>query len=208
MHEKTHPWLAWARRIQAIAQTGLNLTEGYYDKQNYEKLLGIAAEIIESHSRLECADVAATLRVQPGYATVKVDVRGAVVREGKVLLAREKMDGKWTLPGGWADVGDLPSEMVAREVLEESRVVCEPYRVVGVYDANRAGRPMEFFHAYKIVFLCRYLSGEPGGSEETHEARFFGFEELPELSWPRTDPRHLEDVRAALENPARQPSFD
>lgn len=207
-HANSIAWLDLAQRLQAISQIGLQLTKGHYDRINYGQLMELAAEIVARHTELEKAEMLRPFLAQPGYATVKVDVRGALIHEGRLLLVQERMDMRWTLPGGWADVGETPSEMVAREVLEESGIVVRPSRIVGVYDANRKGRPMEFFHAYKIVFLCDYVSGAPSPSDETAAAAFFDFDELPELSFPRTEQRHIDDLRAALADPCAQPRFD
>jgi ADP-ribose pyrophosphatase YjhB (NUDIX family) len=146
--------------------------------------------------------------VQPGYATPKVDVRGAVVHDGQILLVQERVDGRWCLPGGWADVGETPAEMVVREVWEESGFEVVPRKVVGVYDANRGGVPMEFYHAYKIIFLCTVIGGQARPSNETLAADFFAFDRLPPLSSPRTDERHLVEVYAHLRDPERPPAFD
>jgi len=201
-------WLEWARRLQAIGQKGAQLSEGYYDKINYRDLLQVAAEIVAAHSELPPDEVLHAFSVQPGYATVKVDVRGAVVREGRILLVQERRDGKWCMPGGWADVGDTPSEMVAREVLEESGYVVRPSRLVGVYDANRSASNLEFFHAYKVVFLCELTGGAPRVSDETSGVEFFDFTQLPPLSWRRTDERHLAHVQACLADPCQGAFFD
>lgn len=208
MHDKTHPWLEWSRRIQAIAQTGLNHTQGVYDKLNYEQLLELAAEMVERGSGLPSDETLPLFRVQPGYATVKVDVRGAVVREGRILLVKERADGRWTMPGGWADVGETPSRSVEREIREESGLKARAERLVGVWDANREGRPMEFYHAFKVVFLCRETGGQLTVSEETLDAKFFDFEDLPELSSHRTGPNHLAEIRAHLADPKRPAYFD
>ncbi|MFW6324194.1 MAG: NUDIX hydrolase [Desulfovibrionales bacterium] len=201
-------WLTWAREIQAIAQIGLNHTQGYYDRINYSRLLEIAAEIVTEHTPLEKSHVLEQFQVQPGYATVKVDVRAAVIRDEKILLVQERRDGRWCMPGGWADVGDYPSQMVAREALEESGYLVEPYRVVGVYDANRGGRPLDFFHAYKIVFLCRITGGKARVSDETMGVDFFDFRDLPPLSRNRTDERHIKDVQDLLADRCAQTVFD
>lgn len=208
MHDETHPWLEWARRIQAIAQTGLNHTEGRYDKMNYEELLQVASEMVERGSGLPPCESLPAFRAQPGYATVKVDVRGAVIRDGRILLVKERTDGRWTMPGGWADVGETPSNSVVREIKEESGIEAVAERVIGVWDANRAGRPMEFFHAFKLIFICREVGGELATSEETEDVGFFDFDELPELSTHRTGPDHLTEVRAHLNDPDRPAHFD
>lgn len=201
-------WLAWARELQAISQTGLTYSQTDYDRQRYRRLAELAAEIVESYTGLPAAASVESFLVQPGYATPKVDVRGAVVQDGRVLLVRERIDGCWSLPGGWADVGDLPSEMVMREVREESGLHVVPRKLVGVYDANRVGEPLSFFHAYKLVFLCDAVGGALQASDETLDAAFFAFDELPPLSAERTAERHLRDVQAHWRDPRRPASFD
>jgi ADP-ribose pyrophosphatase YjhB (NUDIX family) len=137
-----------------------------------------------------------------------VDVRGAVFRDRSLLLVRERQDGGWTLPGGWADVGDVPSQAAEREVWEEAGFHVKARRVIGVYDANRTG-PLEIFHAFKIVFLCELLDGEPRPSSETSEVAFFRQDQIPpNLSGERTRPRHIEDAFAALIEPEKQTVFD
>jgi len=146
--------------------------------------------------------------VQPGYATPKVDVRGAVIRDDKILLVQERADERWCMPGGWADVGDLPSEMVAREVWEESGFNVVARKVIGVYDANRSGVPIEFYHAYKLVFLCDIIGGQARPSNETLAVDFFRLDDLPPLSAARTNERHLAEVYAHLQDRHRPAAFD
>lgn len=112
------------------------------------------------------------------------------------------------MPGGWADVGALPSEMVVREVWEESGFRVVPQKVVGVYDANRSGTPLEFYHAYKIVFLCDIVDGQARPSDETLAVDFFSFDDLPPLSSERTNERHLTEVLAHLHDRNRSTAFD
>ena len=114
----------------------------------------------------------------------------------------------WCMPGGWADVGDFPSEMVIREVWEESGFRVVPRKVVGVYDANRDGLPLEFYHAYKIIFLCEITGGQARPSYETAAVGFFPFDDLPPLSSNRTNDRHLMEVLAHLNDPNRLAAFD
>jgi ADP-ribose pyrophosphatase YjhB (NUDIX family) len=145
---------------------------------------------------------------QTGYATPRVDVRSAVFRDDQLLLVRERSDGGWTMPGGWADVGDTPSEAAEREVWEEAGFRVKAKKVIGVYDANRID-PLELFHAFKVVFLCELIDGEPSPSPETSEVAFFGKDELPQLlSGQRTLPRHIREAFAAQENPDLPAVFD
>ena len=205
---KAPPWLAWAREIQALSQSGLAYSQSEYDVQRYERLLEIAAQIVGGQADLESEPLLRDFRLQVGYATPKIDVRGAAVRGEKILLVQERADGRWCMPGGWADVGDLPSETVIREVWEESGFRVAPHKVVGVYDANRDGGPLAFYHAYKIVFLCEITGGKARSSNETLAAGFFGRDDLPPLSTNRTSERHLAEVWAHVQDPGRPTAFD
>lgn len=207
-HDPPTPWLEWSREIQALSQTGLAFAQTHYERIRYHRLLELASEMVSSQTCLEPGDILHTFQVQPGYATVKVDVRGAVVQGERILLVRERADGRWAMPGGWADVGEYPSDMIAREIREESGYVAKPVRLIGVYDANRAGRPMEFFHAYKVIFLCDLTGGSPAASDETSDVGFFSFDDLPPLSEHRTNQAHLLEIRRHLADPTRPAAFD
>jgi ADP-ribose pyrophosphatase YjhB (NUDIX family) len=205
---ESYRYLEWAREIQALAQTGFHYAQDHYQKERCQRLMEIAAEMIGEHTGLAPGPITRAFRAQIGYATPKIDVRAAVFWEEKLLLVRERMDGGWTLPGGWADVGDDPSEAAEREVLEEAGFRVKARKVIGVYDANRVG-PIEIFHAYKIVFLCDLIGGEAHTSNETSEVDFFSEERIPdELSGERTKPRHIRDAFAQLKYPDCPTAFD
>ncbi len=208
MPEEMPEWLKWAREIQGLCQTGLAFASSDYETGRYRRLNEIAAEMVAAHTGLPAAELSENFSAQPGYATAKIDVRGAVVRDGKILLVQERRDLCWCMPGGWADVGDVPSGMVAREVREESGFEVVPRKLIAVFDANRDGRPLEFFHAYKIIWLCDITGGEARPSDETMDVRFFDFVDLPELSWQRTSEKHLAEVRAHLMDETRPAVFD
>lgn len=202
-------WLKWAREIQQLSQTGLAFAVTDYEKQRYKKLMEITAEMVEHHTELKNKDVAKVLMAQPGYATPKIDVRAAVINDdGKILLVKEIMDKKWAMPGGWADVGDIPSEVAIRESKEESGYDVKPTKVIGVFDANRDGRPLEFFHAFKIIFLCDLIGGEAATSDETEDVAFFSFDEIPVLSQNRTDDKHIQEIKIHLGDDKRPSFFD
>ncbi len=188
-------WLDWSREIQAIAQIGLTYSTNDFDIQRYHRLTEIAAEMVASQTGVPLAPMLASFQGQQGYATPKVDVRAAVIQEGKILLVQEKVDGRWSMPGGWADVGELPSAMVAREAWEESGFTVKVEKLAAVYDANHV-EPLQFFHAYKLIFMCTILSGEPRPSNETLAVDFFSLDALPPLSEMRTNRRMLAEVFA------------
>ncbi len=201
-------WLQWAREIQAIAQTGETYALNEWQSERYGCLMEISAEIINEHTHYPVEPILESFKLQLGYATPKVDVRGAVFRDGKLLLVREKMDGGWTMPGGWADVGDAPAAGVEREVWEEFGFRVKARKVIGVYDANRMP-PLELYHAVKLVFLCDILSGEATTSHETTEVAFFSEDEIPApLSGERIRARHIEHAFAAYADPTVPTIFD
>jgi ADP-ribose pyrophosphatase YjhB (NUDIX family) len=200
--------LEWAREIQALAQTGNHYATDDYQRERCRRLMEIAAEMIAGNIDVPFQSLLDSFRAQIGYATPKVDVRAAVFRDGKLLLVRERADGGWTMPGGWADVGDAPSLAAERETWEEAGFRVKARKVIGVYDANRLGT-LEVFHAFKIVFLCEVIDGEARPSKETSEVAFFAREEIPAvLSGERTHPRHIADAFASEENPDRATVFD
>ncbi len=201
-------WLKWAREIQALSQTGLAYSDNEYHAQRYRRLMAMAAEILHSHTGVPEDEVLTDFMFQRGYATPKIDVRGAVIRDGRILLVQERSDGRWCMPGGWADVGEVPSEMVVREVREESGFHVTPLKVIGVYDANREGSPVEFYHAYKIVFGCKFTGGEARPSDETAAVGFFRSDDLPPLSTNRTDIRHVAEAFDHLRDRHRPTAFD
>jgi ADP-ribose pyrophosphatase YjhB (NUDIX family) len=200
--------LEWAREIQALAQTGRHYAQDEYQRNRCLRLMEIAAEMTADCTNTDAPALFKAFDAQIGYATPKIDIRAAVFQDEKLLMVRERSDGGWTMPGGWADVGDVPSEAAERETLEESGFRVITRRLVGIYDANRT-HPLEVFHAFKIIFLCDILGGEARPSAETSEAAFFGPDEIPDsLSGERTTPRHIRDVFAVLKNPECPAVFD
>jgi ADP-ribose pyrophosphatase YjhB (NUDIX family) len=207
-NSESFKWLNIAREIQQLAQTGSAFAVTNYEKDRYKRLTEITAEIIEHHTTLEKESVNKVLMDHPGYATPKIDVRAAVIKDDKILLVQESTDNCWAMPGGWADVGDIPSEVAIRETKEESGFDVHPIKVIGVYDANRVGGRLEFYHAFKIIFLCELIGGKAATSNETLDVRFFNFNELPLLSLNRTNEKHLDEIKLHLKNPDRKTYFD
>lgn len=207
MTEPTPQWLTLAREIFSLAQSGLAYSKNEFDLARYRRLQEISAEIIASQSDLEKEAILTGFSALIGYPTPKVDVRGAVIRDGKILLVKELSDGRWALPGGWADLGDSPRQMVEREMIEESGLTVRASKVAAIYNANLI-QPLEFYHAYKIVFLCEYVSGEPRPSYETPDAGFFSPDALPPLSTNRTSQRIIDEVLAHAADPNRPTTFE
>jgi ADP-ribose pyrophosphatase YjhB (NUDIX family) len=208
-HQADPQWLSWTKRLQAIAQTGLTFTRDQYDRERYEELRTIAAEMMAAGSGIPDSEIILNLfRGEYGYATPKIEVRGAVVRQGQILLVREREDGRWTMPGGWADVGESPTEMVVREVKEESGFDVAPRKLAALFDRNKHPHPPIATHAYKLYFLCELIGGEAMPSFETPEVRFFPRHELPPLSAPRITQYQIEHMFEHAEHPEWPTTFD
>jgi len=185
-------WVEWTKKLQAIAQNGLTFAQDKYDLERYRQLREITAEIIASYSDHNFPEVMNYLSKETGYMTPKVDVRGVVFSEDKLLFVKEILDSRWTLPGGWADVCASPKENVEREVFEESGFEVQATRLLAVYDRSRHGHVPEFpHHVYKMFFLCEVTGGSPQLSMETNGVEFFGLDGLPELSVSRITEKQI-----------------
>ncbi len=205
-------WLIQAREVQAIAQVGLAFTRDPYDRERYEALRALAARMMAGASGVDAAALHAQFQAEQGYATPKIDVRGAVFdADGRLLLVRETVDaGRWTLPGGWADVNQTASECALREVREESGFEARAIKLALLCDRARQGhRPAGPFSIYKLFFLCALTGGAARASLETSEARFFAEHEIPaDLSESRTRPAQIALMFAHHREPALPTAFD
>ncbi|HSM80922.1 MAG TPA: NUDIX hydrolase [Nodosilinea sp.] len=206
----TSPWLSWIQQLQGIAQTGLHYQNHPFDVKRYEQVQEIASAMLLAQAEDDPKPIAGLFQQDIGHATPKVEVRGVVFRDDKILLVQESSDGKWALPGGWADIGDSPSQAVEREIFEEAGYTTKATQLLAVYDrANpRHGHPAAPYHSYKLFFLCEITGGQPTPSYETTAIDFFGPSEIPPLSPGRTSPGHLERFFAYRQNPALPPDFD
>jgi len=184
--------LDWARKVQAIAHCGLAFTHDHFDRKRYEELQELVAELLTAELAVPIGEARKLFVHEPGYATPKVDVRGAVFKENKVLLVRELSDGRWSLPGGWADVNDTPSSAIEREIREESGYEAKAVKLAAVYDRRLHSHPPYLHHAYKLFFICDLTGGAAQTSNETDGVDFFALDALPELSTGRVTRGQIE----------------
>jgi ADP-ribose pyrophosphatase YjhB (NUDIX family) len=180
-----------ARRLLALSQSGLHFTPQEYDRERYREVAQIAADLLANESQQSAQQLHATWFVEDGYATPKMDVRGAIFRGETVLLVRETTDGKWTLPGGWADVNDAPSTAVLKEIEQESGFTARIVKLAAIYDRNLHDHPAYLFHAWKAFFICEITGGEPRFSNETDGVEFYPLDRLPELSTGRSTAKQI-----------------
>lgn len=204
-------WLRWVQKLQAIAQTGLTYGTGPYDLERYEALMRLAAEMAATQTGADFDVVYDLFSQDQGYATPKIDVRGGVFQDDAILLVQERADGnRWTLPGGWVDVGDSPATAVTREIVEESGYHTHPLKLVACFDRNNHPHPPIPFHTFKLFFLCELLGGEPTSSLETADIAFFRRDEIPadNLSLSRVTLGQIEMLFAHHANPILPTEFD
>ncbi len=201
-------WLAWARRLQALSQSGLHFCDDAFDRQRYDEVARIAAEIMASHSGVTPEQVEHFFSAEVGYATPKTDLRAVVLREGKLLLVRERSDGLWSLPGGWADVGETPAACIEKEVWEEAGFRSRAVKLLALYDQRKRGAKPHPLHCYKAFFLCEITEGAPRPSIETSDVDFFAEDALPDLSTGRVTAEQLSRMFELLRNPDWPTDFD
>jgi ADP-ribose pyrophosphatase YjhB (NUDIX family) len=202
-------WLRWARELQAIAQTGLTFSHDNYDLERYARLRAIAVEMLAVGSNTAIEQVQGLFNQDVGYPTPKVDVRAAVFQEDRILLVRETSDGRWTLPGGWADVNQSARECVEREVKEESGFDARAIKLAAVYDYRRQGNVSPHpYSIYKLFFVCELTGGEARASLETSAVEFFARGRLPELSLGRVNPGQIARMYEHREHPELMTEFD
>jgi len=186
--------LQWARKVQAIAQNGLEFTKDTFDRDRFEQLQQLVTTILTSELQITPGQLKGLWLGDEGYATPKVDVRGGVFQNDTVLMVRERSDGKWTLPGGWVDVGDAPSFAVEREIREESGYLAKAVKLAALFDKNNPahGHPPGILHIYKLFFLCELTGGTATLSNETDGVEFFPVSSLPPLSTGRATQSEIE----------------
>lgn len=193
------------QKLNAIAQTGLTFSKDVFDTERYESLRHIATQLMASRFDIDPETLHHV--TESGYATPKTDVRAFILRDGKLLMVREAEDGLWSLPGGWADVGDTPSTAVCREVAEETGLQVKATKLLGVWDRNLHGHPPLPWHVYKLIFLCEETGGSLAINHETTSLGFFDIHELPPLSLTRIVAEELE-VSMAIATSDRPTWFD
>ena len=178
-------WLSWAKRLQSIAQAGLTYSKDKYDIERFQQIRDISIEILNEYTEISNEKIKDLFCNETGYQTPKVDIRGAVFKDGKILLVKESIDGRWSLPGGWAEVNLSVKENVIKELREETGLNVVPKRLIAVLDRNKHNHPITPYGIYKIFVLCELIGGVIEKNIETVESGFFSLEDLPPLSLGR-----------------------
>ncbi len=203
-------WLARAKRIQAIASSGLHFTDGAFDRERYQELAELAHAMLADLGNVPVSRIEDLVPdFARGYATPKIDVRGAVIEDGKILLVQERTDQKWSLPGGFADVGHSPAENVVKEIREEAGIRVTARHLYNLRHKARHGYPSDVRDFYKLFFLCDRMDRTPPlPGTETMDAAFFALDALPELSIGRILPEDIANAFAFHARPDKVTPFD
>ena len=197
------------KRLKALSEIGLVYAENGYDKERYEEIRKISFALLEEVTGKPLELLQNFFLPEKDYPTAKVDVRAFTLNENdEILLVRENFDGKWTIPGGWADIGHTPKEAVIKEVAEETGFDAEIVRPLAIYDKRCHAHPPQPFYVYKLVFFCRILGGEPRPGFDIRDVGFFPLEGLPELSKDRILKSQLEHLFGLAKDEKAKVYFD
>jgi len=201
-------WLEWAVRLQSIAQAGLTFGENQYDIDRYQQIRAISVEILHEYTGISNEKIRDLFASEAGYQTPKVDIRASVFKDDKIMMVREKIDGAWSLPGGWADVNTSVSESAARECLEEAGAKVIPKRIVAIHVADRHYDFPYPYTVYKIFVECELIAKSFSENTETLEADFFPVDALPPLSTERNTRKQIELCFEAKRHKLYETVFD
>lgn len=203
-----HPWLEWIKQVHALSHWGLTYSKDPFDLERYEVLKALSVQMMADFSQMDKSRIEALFANEEGYITPKVDVRGVIFQDNQVLLVQEKRDKRWTIPGGWADIGLSPSEVAVKEVFEEAGLTVKPVKMLAMLDRKYFGKPVSPYHIYKVFIQCEILEGTPTGGLETLEARFFAEDQLPELSPYKVTPEQMTLLFQHNQDPNRPTDFN
>ncbi len=203
-------WLTIAKRLQALASTGLHFGESDFDKERYAEIHELATHMLADLGQVSIKTIDDLIpNPGSGYETPRVDVRGAVFQGDKILLVKEKLDGLWTLPGGYADVGISAADNIVKEISEEANIEVTARQLYAVVHKARHEYDMDIRDFYKLYFICDQTSDvEPHAGAEVSEAAFFAIDELPPLSTGRVIEKHIRLAQEFRHNPMKPPIFD
>ncbi|MBN2281328.1 MAG: NUDIX hydrolase [Candidatus Marinimicrobia bacterium] len=196
--KKEPQWLDFVKKFQSIAQAGLSYSKDPYDIERFEQILVLTAEMAAAMVPIPREKILGIFQKETGYLTPKIDVRAVIFLEKKLLLVKETIDGKWALPGGWADSHHSLRENLIKEAKEEAGALVEPRRIIAIHDRKKHNYPPIEFNVYKIFVLCDLIEYQFHQNIETSQAKFFGLHELPELSEGRNNSRQIRMCFEAL----------
>ena len=201
-------WLKWAIGIQSLSQIGLTYTKDVYDRERYQRLREISAEMLAKKTEVSIEKVKDLFCHETGYQTPKLDTRAAIFRNNKILLVHEN-NGTWSLPGGWCDVLESVKSNTEKEVREETGLNVKAVKIISIQDRNKHNKPVYAYGVCKIFVLCEVINGNFVENIETTEIRYFSLQDLPHnLAEEKTNKEQIEMCFKAYLNENWQTQFD
>jgi ADP-ribose pyrophosphatase YjhB (NUDIX family) len=201
-------WLQIAKELQSLAQAGLAYGENKYDLERYRQLREMSIHIMNEYTDAPIEKIQNLFANEDGYQTPKVDIRAVVFRSGKILMVRESIDGLWTLPGGWADVGYTPFEVAAKEVYEEAGIEVKPIQLLAVFDKMKHAHPPDRYHVYKLFILCNDSCQITHPGMETTDVAWISRDKIPPLSLLRITQEQIQLMFDFYDNPDKEVMCD
>lgn len=201
-------WLKWAIEIQSLSQIGLTYTKDVYDRERYQRLREISAEMLAKKTEVSIEKVKDLFCHETGYQTPKLDTRAVIFRNNKILLVHEN-NGTWSLPGGWCDVLESVKSNTEKEVREETGLNVKAVKIISIQDRNKHNKPVYAYGVCKIFVLCEVINGKFVENIETTEIRYFSLQDLPHnLAEEKTNKEQIEMCFKAYLNENWQTQFD
>lgn len=207
MLDKRIKWLEWVKEIQSIAQNGLTYTNDVFDRERFERLRSIAAEIMSGYTDISTDKVKDLFCNETGFQTPKLDTRGVIFKNGKILLVKEN-NGTWSLPGGWVDFDQTVKTNTEKEVYEEAGLTVKAVRIIAIHDRNQHNHPAYPYNVCKFFVLCDVINGQFQKNTETTESGYFAIDELPLLAEEKNSREQIEMCFSAYNNADWTLQFD
>ncbi|CAH2461848.1 MULTISPECIES: NUDIX hydrolase N-terminal domain-containing protein [Bacillus] len=204
----TVKWIDWVKQIQSIAQAGLTYSKDVYDLERFQQLRDISIAMMSHYTKTDWEVVENLFASETGYQTPKVDIRAVIFQNEKLLFVKEKSDGKWALPGGWADIGYTPTEVAVKEVLEETGYKVDHFRLLAIFDKEKHQPSPSATHIYKVFIGCEIVGGEKKLSIETEDIDFFSENEIPDLSIARNTEWQIKEMFAFMKDRNKERILD
>lgn len=207
MKKNYEPWFSWAQELQFLAQAGLAYTQNVFDKERFERIREISAEILSYETELPCEKVKELFCNETGFQTPKLDTRAAIFKDDKILLVQE-LNGKWSLPGGWVDVSESIASNTVKEVFEEAGITAKAIRLIALLDRKKHNFPVYIHNITKAFVLCEAVSGSFSKNTETISSGYFSLDSLPELAEEKNTYEQIKMCFDAKDNENWQVIFD
>lgn len=206
---KEYELIELVKRVQSLSQIGLTYAVNEYDMDRYVQLQQIGHSMLQILTDKPVSFISGYFSQSKEYITPKVDIRAVVFNEKKeILLVKEKADGLWSLPGGWADIGFSPGEVAAAEVKEETGLDVVPQKLLAVLDKKCHPHPPEADYVYKFFIQCKLMSLDFNKAFDILDKGFFAKDAMPPLSLNRVLPAQIDLMFEYLNEPLKPATID